>query len=207
MALIHCPECNHEVSDKAKACPNCGHPFESQPTIVLKKSRWKIVSIIIVAFIILVIGVFFIFRSFWAKVFLSEENYKLYMIYKGFKDISGIGGSCDTFYDYSSKDKKNQWLTVRWIEEVDGVQLLCEGCETGNYDLYIPNEEQGYNLDQKIKEGLNVDEELKENNRDNFFAGNRKTIRLYYYRYKRNIKEDVKEMSDKRIVKLPLLFR
>ena len=24
MTLIKCPECNHEVSDKAQACPNCG---------------------------------------------------------------------------------------------------------------------------------------------------------------------------------------
>jgi len=26
MALIKCRECNHEVSDKAEACPNCGAP-------------------------------------------------------------------------------------------------------------------------------------------------------------------------------------
>ena len=25
MALIKCPECNHEISDKAKMCPNCGY--------------------------------------------------------------------------------------------------------------------------------------------------------------------------------------
>jgi len=27
MALIHCPECNKEISDKATACPNCGYPI------------------------------------------------------------------------------------------------------------------------------------------------------------------------------------
>lgn len=27
MALINCPECNKEVSDKAPACPNCGVPI------------------------------------------------------------------------------------------------------------------------------------------------------------------------------------
>ena len=26
MALIKCPECDREISDQAKACPNCGHP-------------------------------------------------------------------------------------------------------------------------------------------------------------------------------------
>ncbi|MBF0484900.1 MAG: zinc ribbon domain-containing protein [Candidatus Omnitrophica bacterium] len=30
MALIHCPECNEQISDKALACPKCGHPRMSQ---------------------------------------------------------------------------------------------------------------------------------------------------------------------------------
>lgn len=29
MALIKCPECGKEVSDKATSCPNCGCPIES----------------------------------------------------------------------------------------------------------------------------------------------------------------------------------
>ena len=28
MALIKCPECGREVSDKAKKCPQCGYPIE-----------------------------------------------------------------------------------------------------------------------------------------------------------------------------------
>lgn len=28
MALITCPECNKEISDKATICPNCGHPMQ-----------------------------------------------------------------------------------------------------------------------------------------------------------------------------------
>ncbi len=28
MALISCPECGKEVSDKVKACPFCGYPFQ-----------------------------------------------------------------------------------------------------------------------------------------------------------------------------------
>jgi len=27
MALIHCPECNREISDRAAMCPNCGYPL------------------------------------------------------------------------------------------------------------------------------------------------------------------------------------
>lgn len=29
MALIKCPECGKEISDKASSCPNCGYPIES----------------------------------------------------------------------------------------------------------------------------------------------------------------------------------
>lgn len=28
MALIKCPECGKEISDKAGECPNCGYPLE-----------------------------------------------------------------------------------------------------------------------------------------------------------------------------------
>lgn len=30
MALIHCPECNSQISDKANTCPNCGYPMDSE---------------------------------------------------------------------------------------------------------------------------------------------------------------------------------
>jgi RNA polymerase subunit RPABC4/transcription elongation factor Spt4 len=30
MALINCPECTKEISDKATACPNCGLPLTQQ---------------------------------------------------------------------------------------------------------------------------------------------------------------------------------
>lgn len=29
MPLTKCPECSHEVSDKASSCPNCGHPLQA----------------------------------------------------------------------------------------------------------------------------------------------------------------------------------
>lgn len=30
MALINCPECNTEISDKAVACPKCGNPSDTK---------------------------------------------------------------------------------------------------------------------------------------------------------------------------------
>ncbi len=31
MALIRCPECGREISDKAVSCPGCGYPLAEQP--------------------------------------------------------------------------------------------------------------------------------------------------------------------------------
>jgi len=32
MALIKCPECGKQISDKASCCPNCGYPMASRST-------------------------------------------------------------------------------------------------------------------------------------------------------------------------------
>ena len=37
MALKNCPECDKEVSDKAKNCPNCGYPLIENETNEKKK--------------------------------------------------------------------------------------------------------------------------------------------------------------------------
>lgn len=36
MALINCPECNKQISDKATACPNCGYPINEKQLSELK---------------------------------------------------------------------------------------------------------------------------------------------------------------------------
>lgn len=41
MALINCPECTKEISNKAKSCPNCGMPIENDLTIQLEKKLGK----------------------------------------------------------------------------------------------------------------------------------------------------------------------
>jgi uncharacterized membrane protein YvbJ len=68
MALIHCPECNKEISDKVKTCPYCGYPFEdtnkSANTIqqveiasvnLTPKNPTKKINIIIISAIIVVL--------------------------------------------------------------------------------------------------------------------------------------------------------
>lgn len=51
MSLTNCPECGAEISDKAAACPHCGHPINpTQPTQAKpeKKHGCLVMSLIIV---------------------------------------------------------------------------------------------------------------------------------------------------------------
>ena len=49
MSMIKCPECGKEISDSAKACPNCGHPMKQ------KKSKLIFVIAVIMGIIALVV--------------------------------------------------------------------------------------------------------------------------------------------------------
>lgn len=47
MALIECPECGREVSDRAKACPKCACPVGRQVQTVERTGKaWKLVQLV-----------------------------------------------------------------------------------------------------------------------------------------------------------------
>ena len=48
MALIKCPECDKDISDTIKKCPNCGYKFKKE----INKKYIVIISIIVIAVII-----------------------------------------------------------------------------------------------------------------------------------------------------------
>jgi hypothetical protein len=65
MSMVNCPECGHEVSNEAVACPNCGRPLAA-PTPVIQRRvvvaaeptdegfpKWIIAPIIILALIVI----------------------------------------------------------------------------------------------------------------------------------------------------------
>ena len=46
MALISCPECGKEISDKAVACPNCGCPIKVTETQIIVKASSNFIGLI-----------------------------------------------------------------------------------------------------------------------------------------------------------------
>ena len=63
MALINCPECNKEISNKAHSCPNCGFPIAirssvhvgTERPIELTSKRFKLITLISIS--IMIIGI------------------------------------------------------------------------------------------------------------------------------------------------------
>lgn len=66
MALIKCPECNHEISDKAETCPKCGYELntskdnstkeQKQKNTLISKDKYKylfILAILVIGFLLL----------------------------------------------------------------------------------------------------------------------------------------------------------
>jgi len=87
MALIQCPECNKEISDKVKSCPFCGFPFETSADVqqveiasvnIATKDPVKMKKVItgaIIAVVVLVLG-FVIF-----SVIKNNDEKKKYNAY------------------------------------------------------------------------------------------------------------------------------
>lgn len=51
MGMIKCHECGKEISEKAKSCPNCGHPHPKKQS--RKQSNYHIFNILLLIFGIL----------------------------------------------------------------------------------------------------------------------------------------------------------
>ena len=55
MALIKCPECGHDVSDKATSCPGCGHPLHQATVKKTDKHEIKTFRVVVAVVLIIVI--------------------------------------------------------------------------------------------------------------------------------------------------------
>ena len=72
MALINCPECGKEISDKANACPNCG--YKTKKEIQVNKKH----IIVLMASIIAVVGIIFEIKI-WGNSMPTELSLTLGM--------------------------------------------------------------------------------------------------------------------------------
>lgn len=69
--LISCKECNHNVSDQATACPNCGFPLRKIKPIVKSKEGLFLKSMnfgCILFAIFVIVGFIIVFNSIWGKL-------------------------------------------------------------------------------------------------------------------------------------------
>jgi hypothetical protein len=86
MALVKCPQCNNEISDKAEKCPHCGRILTSSilpvstPAPTVKNNIPKFLTI--AALILAIIGTGFLIKGFHVK-----------NVYKNYS-------SDDYYYDY-----------------------------------------------------------------------------------------------------------
>lgn len=105
MALIKCPECGKEISDKAKTCPNCGSPVSSgQPEVrsvsSSSKNRPKRNSQLgIAALILSILGCTFVIGAIMAVIDLCKKdgNKKtcsiIALVISGLWLVIGVGAS------------------------------------------------------------------------------------------------------------------
>lgn len=71
MALIKCPECGKEISDKAEKCPNCGYPVNNVQNST-NKNRIVIIMIKIIVIVIVSIIIAIIFKQGKEKVDITN---------------------------------------------------------------------------------------------------------------------------------------
>lgn len=68
MALIKCPECSKNISDKAESCPHCGYSLNKKSSINIDKSAFDISSLkkqwdnkYLIIILVVIVGGYFLF--------------------------------------------------------------------------------------------------------------------------------------------------
>lgn len=68
MALIKCPECNKNISDKAESCPHCGYSLNKKSNINIDKNAFDISSLknkwdnkYLIIILVVIVGGYFLF--------------------------------------------------------------------------------------------------------------------------------------------------
>ena len=109
MALIVCPHCGTQVSDKAKKCPQCGNNPHKKPRRKWGKKDYIILSCIIAAVIAVGVALFFILRP---DPYLKKgRDYLSNDIIQKYKD--NILSKTDRYIDISDFDIRD-YIKEEW---------------------------------------------------------------------------------------------
>ena len=143
MALIKCPECGKEISDKANACPNCGCPLGKTDSEVItqtkhtKKSKWIFV---IIGLIIVVVAItrFSIYKASTQK----EENYQnaLDLLNKGkYDEALNIYSDIPQYKDVPEIVKQAKFESYGYSAVKALKSILKNPDSVSIYDIYFYN--------------------------------------------------------------------
>ena len=163
MALIKCPECGKEISDKASACPNCGCPISSSQSLssvagkdaainkAEKKKKTGIVIGLAAALVLfgIALGVYFAFLSpaaktekayVEAKTLLSSGQYEVALSrfeeLENYKDSKEMVSTC--LFDMGKNEMQNEnWEEAISYFEASGFSDSEEKIKESKYNLGI----------------------------------------------------------------------
>lgn len=128
MALIKCPECGHEISDRAESCPHCGCPVQKNQSItkkkvlqsqiisedIVKKKKRKMFSIAIIAIVLLVILVALYFAIYRNKhIFVEQMEISKWKLVESGEYLEEYEGKV-------TADEKNPFVAIiGYYEDID----------------------------------------------------------------------------------------
>jgi DNA helicase-4 len=161
MALIHCPECNKQISDKAEHCPHCGlpgkyfAPQQAQEALVVKETEekpdtnYKVIRNMLIAFDHDYLGLFNTYsyisassaKTFYQRYYSYVEILKSPLARQYIKNNSyriGFGvEQCDRFTlalddFYEKVDRFNEaFVTDKLIEYRDYFDTILQSVDPG----------------------------------------------------------------------------
>jgi len=74
MSLIHCPECNREISSSAATCPGCGTPIAAAADTLATGSPLTTIQETSKRFKVQLLGAWCVFIIGWTMVFITVKD-------------------------------------------------------------------------------------------------------------------------------------
>ena len=154
--LIICPECKHEISHQAKACPNCGY--------AIKKKNSLMIIVVIVVLAAITIAAFFgvgsvlISRRNKAASALTEKEQGVYEImlevcHKADDPSQVVLLESSTFQD----EETGKYIGFIKVKASSQVYLICVNYKNGAYELSSVHDLMKTTVEEGFKDDDGID--------------------------------------------------